>query len=497
MKRFVVVENPPKGRGARSVPAFRPVVFSPVSRNKGKLTKKQIENLPYRSCISVAGSRRFKKAPRCRTMKQRKQISASGKARRLAGLAKARAVMAGKRVLTGYGSSTGSFQTNRRGRRNATFFPTTLLNRGGKKRKKARHNATFFPSALLNTGRSRLRSIFIAKSRRKSGSSTKSRRGGSANTGGRKMATAKQKAWRAEFARRARTGTLNRGRKHKKNRRTSRNKQGKALSGKVYRPSLPARRKVMKVIRKFRSSWKKAHKRRPAKKARKNRARRNPVYTVYNRPRKARKNRCGRKNTGRLTSARARAMSMRRWHKKSGKRKKGRKNGRRARRNFGGGFVAKLKEAFNLATVTSGLAVLAGAVVATGAPSLLGSWNSGWTGIGLSIAAAGLAGVLATYVAPKYLTEVASGGIVVVGLRLVSQFVPSALMWSSATGGALIGKGKTAGYYGVGRGTASGFLPPARGMGAITTRLNRGSVSGLIGGGAHAAGEGFRGVARI
>ncbi len=52
MKRFVVVENPPRTKGARSVPMFRPVVFSGGSaglkvagrarRNKGKLTRKQI-----------------------------------------------------------------------------------------------------------------------------------------------------------------------------------------------------------------------------------------------------------------------------------------------------------------------------------------------------------------------------------------------------------------------------------------------------------------------
>jgi hypothetical protein len=334
------------------------------------------------------------------------------------------------------------------------------------------------------------------------------------------MATAKQLAARRLFAARARAG------KFKKNggkrRKTRRNRRGAPLSGGVYRPSLPKGplSRVVRVVKKKYKTFSKKVLRRAApkkRKARKNgRARRNAIYTLYNKPkrRKSRRarsnyaqfvpttlfNRGGRKKrrkarkNGRLSSSRARAMAKARW---SGKRKRSSRKGRRARRNFGGSFMAKLKSSFSMETAKSGLAVLAGAVAATGAPSLLGSWNDGYLGLGLTIAAAGLAGVAAAYLAPKYVTEVASGGIVVVGLKLAMQFAPKALVWSAVTGGPIVGKGPVSGlrglgmFYGTGAGTADngrlrGFLPPVQmsaprqlqGMGSFMGPDGRGMLEG-------------------
>ncbi len=451
-------------------------------------------------------------------------MSKEARARRLAGLAKARAIRAGKRVLTGYGDAMGSFQTNR-GRRKVRRNVASMPMYAAFNRRHARRNVASIP---VNTSfnrpkrkRSRLRSLFTSRiSRSRVGPRIKSSRGRSAKNGGRTMATAKQLAARRLFAARARAGSFKKnGRKGR--RKARRNQNGAPLSGGVYRPSLPKGPLsliVRKVKKKYKSFSKKVlaratPKKRKAKKVRKNgRARRNAIYTLYNKPRKrrARRNyaqfvpttlfnrprkRKARKN-GRLSSRRARAMAKARW---SGKRKRSSRKGRRARRNFGGGLMAKLKSSFSMDTAKSGLAVLAGAIAATGAPSLLGSWNDGYLGLGLTIAAAGLAGVAAAYLAPKYVTEVASGGIVVVGLKLAMQFAPKALVWSAVTGGPLVGKGGTAAglrglgmFYGTGAGTADngrlrGFLPPVeltppsrqlQGMGSFMGPDGRGMLEG-------------------
>jgi len=110
----------------------------------------------------------------------------------------------------------------------------------------------------------------------------------------------------------------------------------------------------------------------------------------------------------------------------------------KARRNpdgIGDRLQAGLSEAFSLETGKTGLAVLSGAVIATGAPSLVGKWNQGWLGLGLSAAAAAAAGVVAAAVSPAYVVPVAAGGVVVVGLRLLAQFLPRVLRWSRPPAG--------------------------------------------------------------
>lgn len=286
------------------------------------------------------------------------------------------------------------------------------------------------------------------------------------------MASAKQRRARASFVRKFA------GKKSHRRRKASRNRRGRPLSGRTYRPTLPkgplkvivstVRRKYEKAKRRAGKAKRKGAKRKASRKGnRRSRASKNPVYTAFNR---------GGRRKRRLSSNRARAMSMKRWHRNKGK--------RRARRNFGGGILASLKSALSMTTAKAGLAVLAGAVVATGAPSLFGTWNQGWTGIGLSILTAAGAAVAAKYVAPGFMTEIASGGIVVVGLRLVAQFLPKALSWQSAVSGVqagfLLPAGNRSGRAGVG-----GYLPPP--PGAISL-VGRGRVSGF----ARAAGEGFK-----
>ncbi len=467
MKRFVVVENPPKSR--RSVPAFRPVVFTrgagtrgsgvrrnvmpmaattslngsglrigndfrsrtrkrkgPVgwSRKSGRLTARQASRLSHGKCLA-SGVRGAK----CRTRSTKRSLRRSTRDRRRAGGIRGREVQAHKRALTGYGGSMGSFQTNpRRGRR----------------RKFKRKSA--------------------------SGSRARNRRRGNANAGGSRMATTRKRTRRAFVAKR--------NSRKSKGRRVRRNKRGRPLSGRSYRPTL-SKGPLRVIVKQVKAKYKKAtsRKRRKTTKGRRkggsrkrSRAKRNPVYTVFN----------GRKRGRKLSAGRARAMSMKRWHGKGRKNKGGR---RRARRNFGGGIVSALKSALSVKTAKSGLAVLVGAIVATGAPSLFGTWNSGWAGIGLSILTAAGAAAAATFVAPAFLTEVASGGIVVVGLRLVAQFVPKALSWQSAL------KGTAAGFLipanGSGRSGVGGYLPPPPGAVSL---VGRGRVSGF----ARAAGEGFK-----
>lgn len=482
MKRFVVVENPPRGaRGARGIPAFRPVVFSrkrgarnsvsystsslpattalnrprkrsrrnvlPIAPttalNRPRLSRSQIEKLGYRQCLTASAGRRFKSAPRCRTKVAKKISAAAKKSQRLANLMKARQAQADKRALTGYGDAMGAIQTNS-GRRRVRVVP-----------------------------------IFSVNSRSRKRSGVSSRRGHPRKHGGRKMATAKQLAARRLFAKRAKSGVW----KKRTRRKARRNTRGVPFSGKRYRPSLPRSGGIKVVVKAVRRKYRKALRKSRAHRARagiarpKNRrkAKKNPVYTVFNPRRKRRK---ARRNRRRLSSGRARSLAMRRWHSSKGRRR-GR---RRARRNFGGGILASLKSALSLGTVKAGLAVLAGAVVATGAPSLLASWNTGWTGMGLSVLAAAGAAVAAKFFAPALFTEVASGGIVVVGLRLVAQFMPRALSWGTMSG-FLLPATNQSGRSGVGR--VAGYLPPPPGAVSL---VGRGRVSGF----ARAAGEGFK-----
>lgn len=388
MKRFVVVENPPK---SRAVPAFRPVVFT------------------------------------------------SGRARR--------------NVMPMAVTTALNRPSWKKARRNVMpMAATTALNPRGKKRKK------------------------FTRKKLAGGPRVKNRRRGNANAGGSKMATAKQRAAQRKFVARF-AGKKSR---KKKGRRARQNKRGRPLSGRSYRPTLPKGplRVIVKTVKaKYRKATGRASVagRKAAKKRRKaatrrprSRASKNPVYTVFNN---------GRRRGRKLSASRARAMSMKRWH--GGGRKR-----RRARRNFGGGIISAFKSALSMRTAKSGLAVLVGAVVATGAPSLFGSYNQGWMGIGLSILTAAGAAAAATMVAPAFLTEVASGGIVVVGLRLVAQFLPKALSWQSAVSGVQAGFLLPA-RNGSGRSGVGGYLPPPPGAVSL---VGRGRVSGF----ARAAGEGFK-----
>lgn len=274
------------------------------------------------------------------------------------------------------------------------------------------------------------------------------------------MATAAQRAWRKKFAK------LYGGKKSsRKRRKAHRNKRGTPLSGKIYRPSLSRKGGLRSMKRRLGKQYKKAIRKAASIARRKSSGRRrkaanNPVYTVFNR----------RRRKSGMSSRKARSMAMKRWH---GKR-------RRAHRNPD--ILGGLKRAASMDTVQQGLAVLAGAVVATGAPSLLPTWNQGWSGLFLSLAAAGVAGVAASFLAPRFLTPIAAGGVVVVGLRLVAQFAPRALVWAAPGAGAQAGflLPATRARSGIG-----GYLNPP--PGAISL-AGKGRVSGF----ARAAGEGFR-----
>lgn len=398
MKRFVVVENPPK---SRAVPAFRPVVFTRGRARRNVMPMTATTALNPRSGLRIGSAAWLEKA--------------------------------------------GSYKSRT------------------KARIKRAKNAWKFKK--------------ITK-KKSAGVPRASRRRGNANRGGSKMATAKQRAAQRKFVARF-AGKKSR---KKRGRRARQNKRGRPLSGRSYRPTLPkgplrvivktVKRKYKKSLSRASRAGKKAAKKRRKTAARRGRARakKNPVYTVFNN---------GRRRGKRLSASRARAMSMKRWH---GKRKSTRR--RRSRRNFGGGIISAFKSALSMRTAKSGLAVLAGAVVATGAPSLFGSWNSGYAGIGLSILTAAAAAVAAGKFAPAYATEVASGGIVVVGLRLVAQFLPKALSWQSAVSGVqagfLLPARNASARSGVG-----GYLPPPPGAVSL---VGRGRVSGF----ARAAGEGFK-----
>lgn len=150
------------------------------------------------------------------------------------------------------------------------------------------------------------------------------------------------------------------------------------------------------------------------------------------------------------------------------------------------GIVDRLQGGFSQAvsvdTAKVGLAVLGGAAVATGAPTLAGSWNQGWLGLGLSLVSAAIAGVATAAVAPALAAHVAAGGITVVGLRLVAQFVPRALHWAAPKAAAVAGfveaprttmtarPASVAGYVSAPPAPArvAGYLPPA----AVSGRLS-------------------------
>lgn len=262
--------------------------------------------------------------------------------------------------------------------------------------------------------------------------------------------TAKQSAYRRFFAERRKHGMS--AKAIGSAWRASRNKQGVPLSGVVkkgknagkrrWRPSLPTR-PFPAMVTSLRGKYYGTKKRKGVKhllgastnpkhkKSKKSRARANATKRYFDNP-----------------------------PKKHGKK-------RRAHRNpFGipglGGIMAKVKEIVSLKTLKEGAAVLVGAVVASGAPSLLPSWNTGYMGLGLSIVAAGIGAIVAAMFAPQFLVPVAAGGLVIVGLKLVGSFAPKALNWSGALSG-FLGASPSARY----ASRLSGFLGPSRRLGGF------------------------------
>lgn len=271
------------------------------------------------------------------------------------------------------------------------------------------------------------------------------------------------RAWRSQKG----GGGAKRAPRRKAGRKSARrNKKGIPLTGSHFRPKLPTSGGVVVVQQAAGESFKKARARRSyIKGAQTRRKKRRAAKASGKKRRKG-----GRKKASKNTAVRTRA------------RRRYGKHRRRASRNFGGGFLGTLKSIVMrpLTKDTLKLAggVLAGAIVATGAPSLLPSWNVGWMGLGLSVLAAGGAAALAQRFAPASAGAVAAGGIVVVGLRLIGQFFPTALRWSASP--------VVAGFSRPGGGLAlGGFQRPGggnvlAGLGASARTLTGGGNRGLV-----------------
>jgi len=240
-----------------------------------------------------------------------------------------------------------------------------------------------------------------------------------------------------------------------------RNPRGVPLSSKTgkYRPSVPKGplKTVVRAVKKqYKRAITKASKigRRKATKARRpSPAARRPVRRPA------------------ATAARARDRAVARWRAPE---PRARRYKKRASSNPGivDTVTGAVFRPVSKETLKQGAGVLAGAIVATGAPTLLPGWNVGYMGIGLSLLGAGLASAAAGFVLPGLAASVAAGGVVVVGLRLVAQFVPRALRWAAPPLPA-----GTAGYRGR-HGGVAGYLPDpaarptARGLPALIMRPN-------------------------
>jgi len=244
-----------------------------------------------------------------------------------------------------------------------------------------------------------------------------------------------------------------------------RNPRGVPLSSKTgkYRPTVPKgplKTVVRAVKRQYKKALTKASKigRRKATKARRpSPAARRPRPRPRPRPV--------------TTAVQVRDRAYERWHAPE---PRPRRHKKRAGSNPG--FVDSVTGAVlrpvSRETLKQGAGVLAGAIVATGAPTLLPGWNAGYMGIGLSLLGAGLASAAAGFVLPELAASVAAGGVVVVGLRLVAQFVPRALRWAAppppaGTAGYRVRHGGVAGYL-----PAPASRPAARGLPALVMRPN-------------------------
>lgn len=365
-----------------------------------------------------------------------------------------------------------------------------------------------------STSRALVRVTPILKSPRRVSSASRSRGRSATTNGGRSMATSLQRDFRAFFARHRKAGKSAKaiGAAWRSSGHARRNPRGKVLSGPVFRPSLPARRGVKAVRKAAGRKYKAAIKRRmksirPKSKKRKKRSKlarmhssimgrkrkagKNPMYTVFNnrRSKKRKKSKARSRATRRYRNAPMNNAPYNNNRKRSRK-------GRRWSRNFSiAGIKSRFMNVASKQTLMQGLAVLAGAVAAQGAPSLVpGRWNpSQWTGIAWSLLSAAGAAVIAAYIAPQYLIQIASGGVVVVGLRLIQTYQPKALDWKAGVQAGFLGRGRVGGFLDNARQAHSphalqGFAYPPHGTAAFALRGPAAGM-GLMG----AARETFRG----
>lgn len=456
MKRYVVVENP-KHAGSRHVPAMRPVTLPEgASSNNVRGRSEAMKVVPIYPGVSTALNRGKKKKKGSRNVITTALNRKGGKR------SKGNVTTAFNAVTTALGAVTTALNRRSSVKRNTI---TTALNR--------------------------------RKSKRVASASSRSRGRTAKAKGGRKSmaTTAKQRAYRAFFKSRRKAGQSAKqigAAWRKGHKSTRRNKSGRPLSGARFRPSLPkgpesavttrasvSYRKSAAIRAKQAARSAAAKGQKSSKKKKK--AKKNAFYTMYNRKK-------GRKGKG-LSSSRARAMARKRWHGNRGHKKN-------FRRNVGlSGLLANFKSVASLKTVQEGLAVLAGAVVATGAPSLLPTWNVGWMGVGLSLLTAALGAAVASMFMPALAVPIAAGGVVVVGLRLVAQFAPRALRWSAPMAGFLEPYGGPGSVTGVGN--LRGYLEPPPGARSVASPHR--AMAGLgrlgrLGGGMRAGGESFKGA---
>lgn len=469
MKRYIVAENP-QHKGARRLPKFRPIIAP-----------------------NVRGRRNPHIVTRPGTLK----IDASFRGRPAQSF----------RAATAYASRHGG---------DVWFSPRKTIQKKGENlrpgrygmwrtpplkdsRKKAKKHTKSKPRAARSESRALVAIKHeLAAVRRQLAKparvapATRSPRGKTAKgKGGRSMASQAQKSYRAFFKARRKAGMTAKAigaewrRSHGHH-----NPRGVPLSGEHgFRPSLPkgpARAVVASAKKKWEAALKRAasHGRKVAGKKKSSKkgvkAHGNPFYTVFNRPKHKKS-----KSRG-ISAHRARSMAMKRWY---GHSSRGHCNPFSV-----SGVIDNAKKAVSKDTLVVGLATLVGAVAATGGPTFIPSWNVGWYGVGLSIAAAALAGVGAAMIAPKYLTPVAAGGVVVVGLRLVGQFMPRALglpapvpaVSPAGVSGFMLNNAASRGRTGVG-----GYLTPP--PGAVSMRKLGGlGASGSARAMVRAGNEGFK-----
>jgi hypothetical protein len=477
MERFVVLKNPRHKRGGKN-PFYvaesggsGKVVAGPY---KKRANAKAVASM--RGGVRVVFSKRTYKKGKTMTTAARAAKAAAASSRKSAAAAAAaakKASVAAAAVERGHSEpeQAPSQYAENRGRRRVVLprgfrvprlpeeSPWYVL-KGKKSKLPVRHR------------RARIRKVFVKRGR-------KARRGFSARAGGKHMASQKQMVYRRFFAEKRRQGMSAKAvgaawrrshgtskRNAPKRRHVRRNTEHFPFTGDLYRPAIHMKGPKAGFKRAF-GRIKSKYSSYLAKKRYKGSKKDFTKILLKGMRKKRRK------------GGKARSNAMVRWYGKA------RKNRRRVSRNpFGfkipsvGGVIGKLKEIVSLKTIKEGLAVLAGAVIASGAPSLLpSSWNTGYWGLGLSILAAGLGAVAVAMFAPQFLVPIAAGGLVAVGLRLVGTFAPRAMNWGSPSA---LAPATKAGYLNYSPGM-SGFLQSSRVGGFLAPRLQglSGSAEGF------------------